>query len=45
MVGQAAVFHLNHSVAYNTVFNPETIELLASGRTPDELARHCTKDI
>ena len=32
MVGQAAVFHLAHPVAYNTVFNPETIELLASGK-------------
>ena len=39
MVGQAAVFHLNHSVAYNTVFNLETIELLSSGRTPEELAQ------
>ena len=32
LVGQAAVFHLDHPVAYNTVFNPETIELLASGK-------------
>ena len=39
MVGQAAVFHLNHKVAYNTVFNPETIELLAKGKTADELRR------
>jgi 4-amino-4-deoxy-L-arabinose transferase-like glycosyltransferase len=36
MVGQAAVFHLAHPVVYNTVFNPETIELLASGRNNDE---------
>jgi len=39
LVGQAAVFHLNHAVTYNTVFNPETIELLASGKTPDEFRR------
>ena len=39
LVGQAAVFHLDHTVTYNTVFNPETIELLASGKTPDELHR------
>jgi hypothetical protein len=36
MVGQAAVYHLNHKVAYNTVFNPEIIEELAKGKTPDE---------
>jgi hypothetical protein len=39
LVGQAAVFHLNHPVAYNTVFNPELIEVLASGKSPDELRR------
>ena len=39
MVGQAAVFHLNHRVAYNTVFNPETIEVLAKGKTADEFRR------
>jgi hypothetical protein len=37
LVGQAAVFHLDHKVVYNTVFNPETIEQLAKGRTADEL--------
>jgi hypothetical protein len=36
LVGQAAVFHLTHPVAYNTVFNPETIELLAKGKNNDE---------
>jgi hypothetical protein len=36
LVGQAAVFHVEHPVLYNTVFNPETIELLAAGRTPEE---------
>ena len=39
LVGQAAVFHLDHRVAYNTVFNPEMIELLASGKTADEFRR------
>ena len=34
LVGQAAVFHVDHQVLYNTVFNPETIELLAAGRSP-----------
>jgi hypothetical protein len=37
LVGQAAVFHLDHQVLYNTVFNPEIIELLAKDRTPEEL--------
>jgi hypothetical protein len=39
LVGQAAVFHLNHRLVYNTVFNRETIETLASGRTPVEVGR------
>jgi Dolichyl-phosphate-mannose-protein mannosyltransferase len=38
-VGQAAVFHLGHHVACNTVFNPETIEQLAKGKTADEFRR------
>jgi hypothetical protein len=38
LVGQAAVFHLDHTVSYNTVFNPQTIELLANG-TSDEQFR------
>jgi hypothetical protein len=36
LVGQAAVFQLNHPVVYNTVFNPETLELLASGKSDEE---------
>ena len=36
LVGQAAVFHLDHAVTYNTVFNPETIEVLASGKSEQE---------
>ena len=39
LVGQAAIFHLNHRVDYNTVFNQETIETLAAGKTPERLRR------
>ncbi len=39
LVGQAAVFHVRHEILYNTVFNPETIELLAAGKTPQEFSR------
>jgi hypothetical protein len=39
LVGQAAVFHLNHRVVYNTVFNRETFETLARDRTPAEILR------
>ncbi len=34
LVGQAAVFHVGHEILYNTVFNPETVELLAAGKSP-----------
>ena len=36
IVGQAAVFHLDREVAYNTVFDPELIELLASDKSDQE---------
>ena len=39
LVGQAAVFHLNHQVLYNTVFNKETIETLAIGKDPSGFHR------
>jgi hypothetical protein len=39
LVGQAAVFHVDHQILYNTVFNPETIERLASGKTPEAFHR------
>ena len=39
LVGQAAVYHLRHPILYNTVFNPEIIETLAAGRTPEEFHR------
>jgi hypothetical protein len=35
-VGQAAIYHMNHQVLYDTVFNPEIVETLASGKTPEE---------
>ncbi len=34
LVGQAAVFHVDHQVLYNTVFNPETIETPGRGQEP-----------
>ena len=37
LVGQAAVFHVNHPIAYNTVFDDETFETLAKGRTPGQV--------
>jgi hypothetical protein len=36
LVGQAAVFHVRHPIIYNVVFNHETLELLAAGRTPQQ---------
>jgi hypothetical protein len=36
IVGQAAVFHLDHVVTYDTVFDPEIIEALASGKTDQQ---------
>lgn len=35
LVGQASVFHMDHPIVYNTVFNRETIENLADGKTPE----------
>ena len=34
LVGQAAVFHLDHPIVYNTVFNHETFETLARAGRP-----------
>jgi hypothetical protein len=39
LAGQAAVFHLEHEVVYNTVFDREIFEELARGRTPAEVHR------
>jgi hypothetical protein len=39
LVGQAGVFHMNHPVVYNTVFNRETFETMARGKTAPEVAR------
>jgi hypothetical protein len=36
VVGQAAVFHLDHAVAFNTVFDPELIEVMAGGKSDQE---------
>jgi len=37
LVGQAAVFHLQHQVIYNTVFDNENIELLTRDRSAEEV--------
>jgi hypothetical protein len=37
LVGQAAVFHVNHAIVYNTVFDDETFETLAKGKAPEEV--------
>ena len=37
LVGQAAVFHLNHPIVYNTVFDDETFETLARDKSPQEI--------
>ncbi len=34
LVGQAAVFHVNHPIIYNTVFDEETFETLVRGHSP-----------
>jgi hypothetical protein len=39
LVGQASVFHVNHGVVYNTVFNKENIELFAEGQDAEGLRR------
>ncbi|MDX2036346.1 MAG: glycosyltransferase family 39 protein [Isosphaeraceae bacterium] len=39
LVGQAAVFHLEHPCVYNTVFDDEILEQLTSGRSVDEIRR------
>ncbi len=39
LVGQAAVFHLNHEVVYNTVFDDEILETLARDRSPEDVRR------
>jgi hypothetical protein len=36
LVGQAAVFHVDHTVAYNTVFDPELIEVMAACKSDKE---------
>ncbi len=36
IVGQAAVFHLDHHVTFNTVFDVEILETLAQGKSDEE---------
>lgn len=37
IVGQAAVFHVNHPILYNTVFDEEIFETLARDKTPEQV--------
>jgi hypothetical protein len=36
LVGQAAVFHVEHQIVYNTVFDDEIFETLTRDKTPEE---------
>ena len=37
LVGQAAVFYFDRPVVYNTVFNHEILEMIARGRSPNQI--------
>jgi Dolichyl-phosphate-mannose-protein mannosyltransferase len=37
IVGQAAVFHVNHPIVYNTVFDEEVFEILTRDKSPEEV--------
>jgi hypothetical protein len=37
LVGQASVFHMNHAIVYNTVFNDEILEVIARDRAPAQV--------
>ncbi len=37
LVGQAGVFHMQHEILYNTVFDEETIEKIARNQTPSQI--------
>jgi hypothetical protein len=39
LVGQAAVFYINHRIVYNTVFNKEVIETLGGGKDSESFRR------
>lgn len=43
LVGQAAVFHLNHRVVYNTVFDDETFETFARDASPEQVRDALTR--
>jgi len=43
LVGQAGVFHVDHPVVYNTVFDDDTFEGIARGRTPGEVREGLTR--
>ena len=37
LVGQAAVFHVQHPIVYNTVFDDDNFEVLTRDKSPDEV--------
>jgi hypothetical protein len=39
LVGQAAVFHVQHPIVYNTVFDDENLEVLTAGKTAEEIEK------
>jgi hypothetical protein len=43
LIGQAAVFHMNHPVVYNTVFDDEVFETIAKDRTPENVGRELAR--
>ncbi|WP_422926761.1 ArnT family glycosyltransferase [Singulisphaera sp. PoT] len=43
LVGQAAVFHLDRPIVFNTVFNEETIETLTRDKSPGEVRKALTE--
>ena len=43
MVGQAAVFHVNRPIVYNTVFDEEIFEQVAKGQTPEAVRERLSK--
>jgi Dolichyl-phosphate-mannose-protein mannosyltransferase len=43
IVGQAAVFHLERDVTYNTVFDAEIVELLAAGKSDQDFHKALQK--
>ncbi len=43
VVGQAAVFHMNHPIVYNTVFDEEIFETIAREQSPEDVRIKLTR--